>query len=577
MTIKIIVATVLLCGTVYAAEELKDSVCFKCHKEEKKAKFQDGTEVSIFIDKVRFAASVHGVKEQHCVGCHTDLNAANIADHPEKVLKDPRSYSRSMAGVCVTCHKDEAAKFPDDVHSRVTTTQVLCTDCHGTHYMHSPNHPRAAVPQTCAKCHPDINAKYSQSVHGKALLGENNPDVPVCVDCHRAHSISKAKTADFHLDSVNLCKRCHGDATKMKKYGLSTDVMQTYLQDFHGVSVSYSRKTGIAPSDIKATCIDCHGAHTIPRKDSAAALTTRANVVKACQKCHADATEEFSSAWLSHYIPSPTHAPVVFAVQLFYRAFIPFMVIGLLVLIVLDLRHLRRSKGHIKPAVAGPDYVRFSLFRRVEHVLIMLSFTLLVVTGVPQEFSDQGWAEWMILAMGGIERLRIIHRFVGIAFAVVCAGHVLLNVVWLLQGRIFGDMMVTRKDFTDTIASIKLAMGLPAEEPKFGRYEFRQKFEYWGMLLGGGVMIATGFILLWPMIFARVLPGQFIAAAKVAHSFEAVMALLVIVIWHLYCAVLRPTVFPLDKSIFTGKISHEKMLEEHPLELERLEKAKAGA
>jgi cytochrome b subunit of formate dehydrogenase len=352
--------------------------------------------------------------------------------------------------------------------------------------------------------------------------------------------------------------------------------MQTYLQDFHGVSVSYSRKNGALPGAVKATCIDCHGAHTIPRKDSAAALTVRANVVKACQKCHPDANEQFSSAWLSHYIPSLTHAPVVFLARLFYQAFIPFMVLGLLVLIVLDLMHLRRSKGHGGPTLVGPAYVRFSPYRRIEHLLVMLTFTLLVVTGVPQEFSDQGWAEWMIVTMGGIERIRILHRIMGIAFAGVAAAHVLLNVVWLLNGRIFGDMLVERKDFTDTIATLKLALGLRAEEPKFGRYEFRQKFEYWGMLLGGGVMIATGFILFFPLLFARVLPGQFIAAAKVAHSFEALMALLVIVIWHLYCAILRPSIFPLDTSIFTGKIPFDKLVKEHTLEYERLPKDKTA-
>src|ERR1035438_10124212 len=112
MKIKLIGAALLLCSAACAAEAVKaeagvkDSVCFKCHKEEgKKAKFKDGSEVSMFIDKARFAASVHGVKEQHCVECHTDLTPANIADHPEKTLTDPASYSRSMVNACTNCHK----------------------------------------------------------------------------------------------------------------------------------------------------------------------------------------------------------------------------------------------------------------------------------------------------------------------------------------------------------------------------------------------------------------------------------------------------------------------------------------
>lgn len=572
---RILCAVVLLYGAVCAAEGVKDSVCFKCHKDaEKKAKFKDGTELSMFIDKTRFTASVHGVKGTHCVDCHTGITLANLDDHPDKVLTTPAAYSKSMAEACLTCHKDEAARFPDDVHKRVSTTQVLCTDCHGSHYMHSPNQPRTAIPQTCAKCHPEASKKYESSVHGKALLGENNPDVPVCTDCHRAHSMKKSKTADFHLGSVNLCKRCHGDAKKMARYGLSTDVMQSYLEDFHGVSVTYSRKNGATPTAagaLKATCIDCHGAHEIPRKDSAASLTTSANVVKACRKCHPEANEQFSSAWLSHYIPSPTKAPMVFAIKLFYKAFIPFMIAGLLVLIALDLIYLKRNKKHPKPQVAGPEHVRFGLHRRIEHLAMMVTFSTLILTGIPQEFSEQGWAEWFIVACGGMDKLRVVHRIAGIAFAVEAASHVLFNLIWLLRGKMHGDMLLRRQDFIDTINTIKLSLNLPAEEPRFGRYDFRQKFEYWGMLLGGVVMVCTGFILLFPVNFAQYLPGQFIVAAKVAHSFEAVMAFLVIVVWHLYCSAFRPGVFPVDRSIFTGKISHENMLHEHPLEYERLQ------
>jgi cytochrome b subunit of formate dehydrogenase len=87
-------------------------------------------------------------------------------------------------------------------------------------------------------------------------------------------------------------------------------------------------------------------------------------------------------------------------------------------------------------------------------------------------------------------------------------------------------------------------------------------------------MVATGFILLYPVLFAQLLPGQLIAVAKVAHSFEALMALLVIVVWHLYCTHLRPGMFPLDPSIFTGRIPYERLAEEHPLEHARLQAGK---
>ncbi len=568
------VASVLLCATILAGEKTPDRVCFKCHADKaEKMTFEDGAELSIFIDAKRYAQSVHGLQAMRCVECHTDVD---VEEHPERELKGVPGYRLSMAGMCVRCHEKAAGNFADDIH-RDASKVVLCTDCHGVHYALPPSQPRTNTSLLCGQCHEKIEQEYSSSAHGAALLGKNNPDVPICTDCHRAHGIEKSSTADFHLRSVDLCKRCHGDAKKMKKYGLSTDVMQTYLQDFHGVSVSYSRKEHTLGSDFKATCVDCHGAHSIPRKGSPESLSIKANLVNACRKCHPKANEQFSDAWLSHYIPSPTRAPAVFAVKAFYWLFIPFVIVGLCALVVLDFVHLIRSKEHLHMRNGGPSYIRFSRYRRAEHALLVTSFLLLLLTGFPQKFNDHGWAEWLIMTLGGMDQVRVIHRFAGFVFSLQAVGHILLNVLWLFRGRIQPDMLAEKKDFTDALNSVKLALGLQAEKPKAGRYDFRQKFEYWGMLMGGMVMVVTGFILLFPVQTASILPGQFIAAAKIAHSFEAVMAMLVIVVWHLYCSLLRPGTFPLDTAIFTGKISRDRMREEHPLEYEQLQKSEALA
>ena len=557
-----------------AAPAFKDKACLKCHDDkDAQGEFQDKTTLSLYVDADRLARSAHGLQKIACATCHATIR--DLDEHSDPHLTGRPEFRRAMAGLCVSCHPEAAAHYQDDLHSRATPDALLCMDCHDAHGDLSLKVSRAGILTACARCHREVSERYARSAHGAALLGKDNPDVPVCSDCHRAHAVRKSSTVDFHVSSVDLCERCHGDAAKMNKYGLSTAVMQTYLQDFHGVSLRYSRKAGGVSGGVTATCVDCHGAHDIPRKDSPDSLTMKANVAKACRKCHPDATEQFTGAWLSHYIPSLSRAPLVYLARLFYWAFIPFMIAGLVLLIVVDFIHLvRRREAPAHPA-SGRTYVRFGAYRRAEHLVVMVTFTLLVVTGLPQKFNDQGWAEWVIGALGGLDTARLIHRVAGFAFAGLAFVHVALNLVWLLRGRVFGDMLLQPKDFRDTIASLQLAFGLPAEKPRFGRYEFRQKFEYWGMVLGGMVMVGTGFVLFWPVLFARVLPGELIAVAKVAHSFEAMMALLVIVIWHLYCSHLRPGFFPLDPSIFTGKIPVERLEEEHPLEHERLRQAQA--
>jgi formate dehydrogenase subunit gamma len=217
------------------------------------------------------------------------------------------------------------------------------------------------------------------------------------------------------------------------------------------------------------------------------------------------------------------------------------------------------------------DYVvRFSLRQRCEHLAVMLLFLVLALTGFPQKFFDGQWARWTIATLGGIDHVRWLHRMAGVAFSVVAVVHVMSAVAGVLSGRSAFTMVPTRKDFTDAIVTLRYYLGLQDEHAHFDRYDYRQKFEYWGLILGGVVMVTTGFILYYPVIVAQVLPGDVIPAAKVAHSNEGLLAFLVVIIWHIYNAHLSPDVFPFDTSIFTGRVSRERMMHEHPLEYARL-------
>jgi formate dehydrogenase subunit gamma len=214
---------------------------------------------------------------------------------------------------------------------------------------------------------------------------------------------------------------------------------------------------------------------------------------------------------------------------------------------------------------------RFSLRQRVEHFLVMSIFTLLALTGFPQKFYDAGWAHTIVSLFGGMERMRFVHRMCGIAFATLSVLHVFTIGLKVASGRARPTLVPTRKDFSDAVLTIRYYLGLSDRHAAFDRFDYRQKFEYWGLLLGGVLMVVTGLILYFPLVAVQFLPGEFVPAAKVAHSNEGLMAFLVVITWHVYNAHLSPDTFPFDTSIFTGKISRERMEHEHPLELARME------
>jgi cytochrome b subunit of formate dehydrogenase len=214
---------------------------------------------------------------------------------------------------------------------------------------------------------------------------------------------------------------------------------------------------------------------------------------------------------------------------------------------------------------------RFSLPQRLEHIVLLISFGGLALTGLPQKFIPQQWAMTMIAAMGGIVTVRIIHRILATILALETFYHLLTLAYQFFVLHSPPHIMLGFQDFRDMFQHLGYNLGIAKSRPRMSRFNFEEKIEYWAGAWGVIIMGITGFMLWNPIAITSVLPGELIPAAKAAHGAEAILAVAAILTWHMYAVHIRH----FNPSIFTGKISRKMMEEEHALELEATEAGRA--
>ncbi|HAR42189.1 MAG TPA: cytochrome C [Bdellovibrionales bacterium] len=316
--------------------------CLACHADATdKIKFGNGATRSVRVDQKGWNESVHNGKLS-CTDCHRE-----ITGYPHRPVKadDSRDYTLQRANTCQRCHYAHYTRVLDSIHYELLQSGMreapTCVDCHGSHAIKNPKSPRKEINDRCGSCHSEVADSFKSSVHGKAL-SEDNQDVPVCTDCHGAHAVAGPAKEHFREDSYKSCATCHSDAEKMKKYDLNPDVLDTYLDDFHGASNRlYSMGAG-TPGKPIASCTDCHGIHNIQSfKLPGAKKAAREQIVKTCQNCHEGVPPSFADAWMSHYRPTFENAPLVWGVKWFYRFVIPLIMLGLVLHILLHLWRLK--------------------------------------------------------------------------------------------------------------------------------------------------------------------------------------------------------------------------------------------
>jgi cytochrome b subunit of formate dehydrogenase len=218
----------------------------------------------------------------------------------------------------------------------------------------------------------------------------------------------------------------------------------------------------------------------------------------------------------------------------------------------------------------GPEVERFSLAQRIEHGVLLVLFNVLALTGLPQKYSYTAWAGRLIAALGGIGRTRFIHRTAAVLLVTLGIYHLIVVLATRKRSVRRHSMGLSFVDLVELTDDVRFLVGLRSSRPAMGRFDYRQKFEYWAVLWGTVLMATTGLVMWFPVFVTRWLPGVVIPASRVAHGGEALLALFAVIIWHFYNAHFRPDIFPMDPAMFTGKIALERMEHEHRGELEEL-------
>ena len=584
--------------------------CGQCHSEVSRSLERGCAAITKKVD----CASCHtDVAKQYVLSTHGQLTAEGNGnaptclechgDHGVLGKKDPASvtFPRNVPDLCARCHRegekaairyrgtqhDIIERYRESIHGKGLlksglTVTAMCSDCHTAHGELPSADPASTVnpanlPDTCGRCHYGIEEQFVNSVHSSKITKTDKP-LPVCNDCHSAHTINRADSEGFKLDIMTRCGRCH------------EAIAETYFDTYHGkVSRLGYTKT--------AKCYDCHGAHDIlPPADPRSHLS-RDNVVATCNKCHEGATRKFAG-YLTHATHhDPDKYPLLFWTFWGMTTLLvtTFALGGLHTVAWLWRATAHRREGRkaltwqgpesaaeaaeepLPPELAEKWYVRFSRVNRLLHVSMIVSFISLALTGMTLKFSYTGWARVISHALGGFEAAGFIHRAAAVLMVCIFALH--MWDLWKRKRTEFGSwkallfgpntMLPTRRDLTELIGSLKWFLG-KGPRPRYGRWTYWEKFDYFAVFWGITIIGSTGLTLWFPEFFTRFMPGWCLNVATIIHSDEALLAVGFIFTVHFFNTHLRPEKFPMDIVVFTGHMPVEELRKDKPKEYDEL-------
>jgi predicted CXXCH cytochrome family protein len=547
-------------------EPVKRVDCSNCHNEVSNQYFDSG-HGKAFLAKSTDAP--------YCTDCH--------GTHGTKWKTDETSstYRGNIPKLCGECHQkdgkanamgdlkevDAFADYSKSIHGQGLTEKgllvsAICTDCHTTHHELKESDPASSVnplnvPTTCATCHKSIYEDYINSDHS-IRNNTSKLNYPTCTTCHSAHVISEIDKDKFMNEVTVQCGACH------------EKLSETYKETYHGKAYQLG--------DLNAArCSDCHGAHKILKVENPNSKVGYKNIVNTCKQCHANANLEFTG-----YLTHATHNDndVLFysfwAMTTLLVSVFAFFGLHTLIWLPQSLKQRRKNK-HTVPKGPVKYYRRFNKRQRFTHLMVILSFLLLALTGMTLKFAHMEWASFVADLLGGVKSAGNIHRFA----AVVTFGYFAFHLSTLFQLRakegisvkefLFGknSLMFSKQDIKDLGASIKWFFG-QGPRPEYGRWTYWEKFDYMAVFWGVAVIGLSGLILWFPEFFTLFIPGWAINVAQIIHSDEALLATGFIFTIHFFNTHLRPESFPMDTVIFTGHVPLEEYKKDRPREYREL-------
>ena len=596
-------------GSVHA--ELDCSDCHAPNAKDKDAPLPEGRTISKAdcghcheIELRAYERSVHAEAQrkgeksaatcENCHGTHFILSAS-----------DPRSriFKRNLPETCGTCHRNpEVAKklgiknfearaaYLDSLHGQALVTRGLlaapsCVDCHSSsHTIRRASDPQSTVnrrniPQTCGHCHVGPLNEHAASIHGKKWA-EGNTKAPVCSDCHTSHSIV-GRTQGFRLESDAMCGKCHADR------------LRQYMQSYHG------RAHDLGSSKV-AACYDCHGMHAIlPVSDPNSTLSA-GNRLNTCKKCHSGAQANFTKFRAHADFWDRRHYPDLFWAFFIMTSLIvgTFAIWGvhnilwvwrMFLVYLQNPRAFRDQKRHVRDESNAKLYTRFRPVDRFCHFLIILSFMILVCTGMPLKFHESPWAQRVFDILGGAHVAARLHRFGAILSFTYLFIHLAsligpLKRKWAsfvdtrgkfstrrLLGFAFGpdSPLPNFDDLRDIRDHLKYFVGR-GPKPQFDRFTYWEKFDYFAELWGSAFIGLSGLIMWFPVSVSYVLPGWIVNLAQIIHSQEALLAAGFILTFHFFNGHFRLEKFPIDTVMFSGRITEAEMRHERGRQYDRL-------
>jgi cytochrome b subunit of formate dehydrogenase len=511
-----------------AAAILRAQDCTGCHEQGQK-----------------LAKSAHG--SLTCDTCH---ESHDKYPHPSGIAKPS----------CATCHEDQAGDYAKGVHglARKAGNEGApdCSLCHGSAHELLPAKGqtfRASVPDTCGMCHGQVVEQYRSSVHGQAVM-RGIAEAPLCTDCHGEHHIIKPGNPASPVNAAHIrdtCGSCHGDVRLTRRFGLPPDRLLSFDSSFHGLA-------GKSGSQTVANCASCHGVHNILKSTDAKSTINAKNLPATCGKCHPGAGSRFAISQV-HVAEGGSEPPVLRWVREFYLLLIP-VTIGLMILHnagdwIRKLARLRfagaAGRKHSE-AHGGAPHVSMLPFERVQHIILVISFFTLVWTGFALKYPDQMWARPLLLMEGARSMRSLIHRVAAGVFMAISVTHLISLIVSRRLREHWKDMLPNANDPREALSNFAYNLGLGQTPPGRSAHSYVEKAEYWAVVWGAIVMVASG-VLLWANNLAmQLLPKSWLDVATSVHFYEAVLATLAIVVWHFYSIIFDPDVYPLNTAFLTG-------------------------